>query len=104
MKNNKVVYLHRRKNTDIFYIGSGVIKRAYDIKGRTKAWRKKALLRRSQPLQFSSTWVNKYFICDYSIQIIATNLSKENSLELEQFIIKEASEKYSLANKHHILI
>jgi hypothetical protein len=68
---NKVVYLHRKKtNDEIFYVGMGNTKRVYS-KQRSKIW---------------EDTVKKY---GYYSVIVASNLSKEDALELECFIIKE---------------
>lgn len=66
----KVVYRHRRLDTgDIFYIGIGNKKRAYNKKSRPKHW---------------NNIVNKY---GYTVEIIAEDLSKEDACELEIFLI-----------------
>ena len=74
MKNlNKVcVYRHRRLDTNkIFYIGIGSIKRSRDKgKRRNQHWNR---------------IVNK---TEYKVEIVATNLYKEDAKELEIFMIK----------------
>jgi hypothetical protein len=72
---NKIVYLHRKKtNNEIFYVGMGNSKRVYS-RQRSKFW---------------EDTVKKY---GYYSVIIADNLSKDDALELECFIIKELGRK-----------
>lgn len=69
---NKVVYRHRRLDTnEIFYIGMGYLKRAYskDAAKRNQIWNR---------------IVNK---TEYKIEILAENLSWEDACELEEFLI-----------------
>jgi hypothetical protein len=67
----KVVYRHRRLDTgDIFYIGIGDKKRAYNKKARSIYWK---------------NIVNK---CGYTVEIIAEDLAKEDAIELEIFLIQ----------------
>jgi len=70
--NNKVVYLHRKKtNNEIFYVGMGSLKRAKHKHGRTNHW---------------VNTVNKY---GYIVDVVASKLSIDEALELEEFIISE---------------
>jgi len=65
MKNNKVVYLHKKKtDNSIFYIGMGSLKRAY-CKQRTEWWNRV---------------VDKY---GYIIEIYKDGLTQEQAFELE---------------------
>jgi len=67
-----LVYRHRRKdNGDVFYIGIGGKRRPSSIHSRNKFW---------------NSIVNK---TDYTIEILAKNLSAENAHELEILLIKE---------------
>ena len=68
----KIVYRHRRLDTnEVFYIGMGNVSRAYDKRSRNSHW---------------SNIVNK---SGYEVDIIAENLSIEDALELEVFLIEE---------------
>lgn len=86
MEKNYYVYRHRRLDTfEIFYIGLGNVylehkdsktssvfyRRAYNTKGRNNWWKKV---------------VNK---TDYQVEILSTNLTKEDACELEEFLIQE---------------
>ena len=80
MQLEKLVYRHRRLDTNkIFYIGMGNKNRPYS-KRRNKHWQ---------------NIVNK---TDYSIEIVADNLSLKDALELEIFLISE----YNLKNLTNI--
>jgi len=80
MQLDKLVYRHRRLDTNkIFYIGIGNEQRPY-CKRRNKYW---------------NNVVNK---TDYSIEIIARNLSLQDACELEIFLISE----YGLENLTNI--
>jgi len=73
-ENNKVVYRHRRLDTNkIFYIGMGDLKRAYskDTAKRNKIW---------------NDIVNKTI---YQVEILADNLSWEDACELEVLLIEQ---------------
>ena len=71
MQLKKLVYRHRRlDNNKVFYIGIGNKKRPYS-KRRNKHWQK---------------IVNK---TDYTIEVIAEDLSLEDACELEMFLISE---------------
>lgn len=76
IENNTCVYRHRRLDTNkIFYIGIGNKKRPYISKGRNKYWK---------------NITNKI---NYTIEIIAENLSWENACELEELLIFEYGRK-----------
>ena len=76
MENNVYVYRHRRLDTDeVFYIGIGIKNRAYQ-KGNRGVWWKRII---------SKT--------DYSIEIIANNLTREYACELEMLLIQEYGRK-----------
>jgi len=71
MKNNKVVYLHKKKTDDsVFYVGMGNLKRAY-CKQRSNWWNK---------------IVNKY---GYVIEIYKDGLTQEQAFELEIELISK---------------
>lgn len=70
MLNDNCVYRHRRLDTnEIFYVGIGNIKRPYIKSNRSKWWKR---------------IINK---TEYSVEILAKNLSKEEACELEIFLI-----------------
>ncbi len=73
---SKVLYAHR-KETDgtIFYIGIGTEKRPYLKKSRNEYWH---------------NTVNKY---GYYVDILAKDLTIDDALELEEFIIDEIGRK-----------
>jgi uncharacterized protein (DUF3820 family) len=68
-----VVYLHRRvKDNSIFYVGVGNnSKRAYEYNGRNKQWYE---IVNNEP---------------YYVDFLLKNISKEEALQLEQFVIKK---------------
>jgi hypothetical protein len=88
MENNKVVYIHRRNDTNkVFYVGMGSKKRAYSKSGRNNYWK---------------NTVNKV---GYNIEIVDEEISKKDALELEIFMIAEYG-LYNLCNiteggEHH---
>lgn len=67
---NKIVYRHLKPNGKVFYVGYGSFKRAYSKHGRNIHW---------------NNIVSKY---GYEIEILMTNLCKEDAKELEEFLIK----------------
>lgn len=67
---NKVIYRHLKPNGEVFYIGIGTSKRAYDINSRNKHWNHIA---------------NKY---GYEVQILKSNLTWEEACELECILIE----------------
>jgi len=70
MERNKYVYRHRRSDTnEIFYVGLGKGKRAYNRNGRNKNWKEIA------------------HRCDYSVEILASDLTHEEACELEILLI-----------------
>ena len=72
LKQNYVVYRHRNETTnEIFYIGSGTIERS------KQKWFK------------TDVWKNIVSRDGYTIEIVAEGLSKDDSLELEYFMINE---------------
>lgn len=73
------VYLHKKLNSEVtFYIGSGTIKRAYAKGGRTPEW------------------INTVKSHGYVVEIYKDNLTKEESLLLEQELIQSC---VNLVNK-----
>jgi len=69
-----VIYFHRRKdNNEIFYVGIGKLKRAYENK----------------PDRRNSIWNKIVSKTNYTIEIIHKNLSWENACELEKQYIKQ---------------
>lgn len=76
------IYTHSTLNDEIFYVGKGIGYRYKDGRsGRSVKWHEKT--------EDGFKW-----------NIIATNLNKEEALELEKFIIQEAKElpRYNLVN------
>lgn len=73
MENKTVVYRHRKATTgEVFYVGIGQDpRRPYKRCQRTALWHR---------------YVNKY---DYTVEIIAENLSREDACELEMLLISE---------------
>ena len=77
MKRDKVVYIHRNPNTlEIYYVGMGNIRRAYDFFGRNRHW---------------LNYTNKYG--KPIVDIVASNLTEEDAWELEVLLIKEIGRK-----------
>lgn len=76
MKNNKVVYLHR-KESDLtpFYVGMGSKYRAFTTSSRNNWWK------------------NTYEKYGLVVDIVASNLSIEDAYELEVFLISELGRK-----------
>jgi len=71
-----VVYRHRRLDTnDVFYIGIGDNKRAHNKSARSVYWK---------------NIVKKH---GYSVEILATDLSREDACELEILLIQEYGRK-----------
>ena len=71
MERNKVVYLHKRKDTgEVFYVGIGYMKRAYEKYHRTKYW---------------YNIVNRY---GYIVEILKTDLTWDEACEEEIRLIK----------------
>lgn len=65
-----IVYQHRRLDTnEIFYIGIGNLKRAYQIKSRNKFWH---------------NIINK---TNYSVEILYENLTREEACNIEKSLI-----------------
>ena len=72
----KVLYAHRKKTDgSIFYVGIGTEKRPYTNKSRNDYWH---------------NTVNKY---GYYVDILSKELSIEDALELEEFVICELGRK-----------
>ena len=72
----KVLYAHRKKTDgSIFYVGIGTEKRPYTNKSRNYYWH---------------NTVNKY---GYYVDILSKELSIEDALELEEFVICELGRK-----------
>lgn len=67
---NYCVYRHLKPNGEVFYIGLGTKKRPYDKYGRSKRWKD---LINSEPF--------------YEVQILTTDLSKEEASEIEMLLI-----------------
>lgn len=71
-----VVYRHRRLDTnDVFYIGIGDNKRAYNKNARSVYWKR---------------IVKKH---GYNVEILVTDLSREDACELEILLIQEYGRK-----------
>jgi predicted GIY-YIG superfamily endonuclease len=73
MKNNKVVYLHRRRSDNkVFYVGMGYKKRAFDFIGRNPFWK---------------NYTEKYGLPN--VEIVESNLSSQEACSLEVKLIKK---------------
>lgn len=70
LKNDRVLYFHKKPNGEIFYIGIGNKYRPYSKKGRNKWWH---------------NIVSKY---GYIVDIVHENLSSHEAIKLECFYIK----------------
>lgn len=70
-----VVYQHRRAdNNEIFYVGQGVLSRAYE----------------DQRNRRNTNWVDTVNLAGgFIVEILAEGLTREDSLELEEFYIKK---------------
>jgi len=80
-ENRYCVYLHRRKdNNEIFYVGSGSLRRPFGKNSRNEKWHK---------------IVKTY---DYLVEIIKSNLNKDKSLELEEFYLSKFVNTSDLVN------
>jgi hypothetical protein len=76
IKNNKVVYLHIRKDTnEVFYVGIGNTKRPYSKRNRNEYWK---------------NIVNK---CGYDVKILYTNLDWQTACSIEIELIKKYGRK-----------
>ena len=64
------VYLHKKPNGTIFYVGKGKGKRAYETRGRNKYWKR---------------IVNKY---GYNVIIFKDNITEEKAFDLEMELIE----------------
>lgn len=80
--NKYCVYLHRRKSDNsIFYVGQGVLERSKNSYNRSKAWK--------DAVQEAGGFV---------VEVIERNVSKEDALDFEEFLIEEIP---SLVNLKH---
>lgn len=75
--NNKCVYLHKENNGRVFYVGSGTIKRAKQKELSTHSGKATG-----RGLKYSEYVKNLNF--DYSVEIVSTRLSVNDSINLEQ--------------------
>lgn len=81
--NNYCVYLHRNKSTnEIFYVGSGRLKRA------------------SEKVQRGPNWKSIVDKDGFTFEILKSNLTKQDSLALELQVYEEFSKSINLANHH----
>ena len=72
MKNNKVVYIHRKlSDSTIFYVGIGNYKRPYKKEGRNSHWK---------------NTINKH---GYYVEIILKGLEWKEACEIEIYLIKK---------------
>lgn len=79
---NYCVYLHKRKTDGVvFYVGSGRPERPYWSGGRTKDW---------------SSTVEKF---GYEVEIILSNLTKQEAIERETEFIQNPLKEWELVNK-----
>ena len=76
MENNICVYLHKKPNGEVFYVGIGNEKRPYWKFKRNKFW---------------NSVVNKY--PNYTIEIINTDLNWETACHIEKELIREYGRK-----------
>lgn len=80
---NYCVYLHRNKRTnEVFYVGSGRLKRA------------------AEKSQRGPNWKSIVDLDDFVFEIVKDNLSKDEALILEFNIYEEYSKTVKLANHH----
>jgi len=75
------VYIHRKPNGDIFYVGKGTKKRAWSKHSRNSYW---------------TNVYNKYK--SFDVEIIADNLQEWYAFELESELIMKYREQYALCN------
>ena len=75
MNNDYVVYQHRRKDTnEVFYVGQGTLKRAYESINNRR----------------NTNWLDIVKKCGgFEVDILAQNLTREESLQLEELYIKK---------------
>ena len=84
MENRYCVYLHKRKDDGvIFYIGSGTLDRSKTSRERSKSW--------SNIVNLSG---------GFDIEIVQDNISKEDSLILENYLIENPNNSWELVNQH----
>lgn len=73
MRNEFYVYLHKDKDGQIFYVGKGIGRRAWDRK-RHPAWQK---------------YVSERLVGKFTVELYMENLSEENALEIEDQLINK---------------
>src|SRR6478736_5046825 len=77
--NDKVVYRHRRLDTnEVFYVGMGSLRRAYE-----------STLSQKRSLE----WIRIVKKHGYIVEIVMDNITQEDALELEELMIKEYGRK-----------
>lgn len=77
MRKDKVVYIHRNPKTlEIYYVGMGNTRRAYEFFNRNRYW---------------LNYTNKYG--KPIVDIVASNLTEEDAWDLEVLLIKEIGRK-----------
>lgn len=85
-KRNYCVYKHYDVFGDLFYIGSGQDKRPYSSDSRSDEWFEKVLINGTM---------------SWRIEIVARNLTKEESLTIEDGIIRDIG-LHNLVNKSYV--
>jgi hypothetical protein len=86
MNKNYYVYIHTINDEVLFYIGKGTGNRAWVHNGRTKAW--------MDLVQQNNN--------NYTIEILADNLSEQTALCLEAALIKVVGIKHLVNKKQKI--
>lgn len=83
MNNDYYVYLHKRKdNGEVFYIGQGRLKRATTSHKRTDSWKKVCVIANG-----------------FTVEYIHTELSRQQSIDLENEYLKNQNPTWKLVNK-----
>lgn len=88
MKRNYCVYKHYDAFDDLFYVGSGKVskRRPYASTGRSDEWYDRVLI--------------NGIMC-WRVEVVATNLTKEESLTIEDGIIRDVG-LHTLVNKCYV--
>ena len=97
---DKVVYAHIDSKGKVFYVGRGILERAYNYNCRTSRWRKRAGERRKFIEHRFKSFFEKYYKPNFSVLILKRDLKELDSIELEEFIISEIKDKYELVNSN----
>lgn len=79
-KKDFYVYIHRRKSDGVvFYVGKGRLNRAYDNHRRSGGWLKNS-------------------INGYDVEFYKTNLSNQEAIDLENYLLDNTPEEWELCN------